>query len=140
MSRRWTQRTGGAAALAAIAAILLGCMNLSIAERTVHSSGCLQEGDLLCQEGKASLSAGERRQIFYPLPYSSPPNLELNAEDEVELEDQKPDHFVVHNKPLTVSKTRCLTWKARGVRRPTPEAVPPPTLPDRPVPVEKPNG
>lgn len=146
MNGRCAQRVVGAAALAGLAIVVLGCMSLSIADRVVQSPGCLQEGEVLCQEGKALLATGERLKIFYPIPYGSAPNLELQAADRIELEDQKPDHFVVYNMPHAANQTRSVSvsWKARGVRRPpsaAPESVPGPgLLPERPAPVEKPNG
>jgi hypothetical protein len=140
---RWTRRTVGAVALAALAVVFLGCMNLSIAERTPLSPGCHTEGEILCQEGKVTLRPKERRKTPYPLPYESVPNLELEGDDSVSLEDQAKAYFVLENTDSFFA--RSVTWKARGQRQATapptpPDAVPPSDLPERPVPIEKPNG
>lgn len=139
--RRWAHRTVGAVALAALSGIFLGCMNLSIAERTTLAPGCQLEAEVLCQEGRVTLAPEEMRVVHFPLPYASEPNLELDASECVKIQSEEPASFVLCNRSEHFSKT--VTWKARGQRKaaapPPPREAPPPDPPERPVPVEKPD-
>jgi hypothetical protein len=142
-----TSRPVGAAALAGLVVIFLGCMSLSIGERKVVEkivpAECTEEG-VLCQEGKVTFQRGSSQVVYYPIPYASPPNLEINQDgpfcfsDDVILVEQKDDHFIVRTNssgsPVTVR------WRARGLRRPAAPVPTPagPALPPRPVPVEQP--
>lgn len=145
MSKRWVGRWVGMLSFVALAVVFLGCMSLSIGERTVTTS---LEGDVLTQQGcVATLASKEEREVYYPIPYATPPNLELTTESacdrhDVQILEQKEDRFRIKAKSALLSS---VTWKARGVRRPAPpagpappEVVPPPELPPQPVAVEPP--
>jgi hypothetical protein len=146
MSGRRMQRAIGATAFAALAAVILGCMSLSIAERSATTS--MADTDVLAQEGTFAQIDAQSKVVYYPIPYASPPNLEFTAESEsrvadVEILEQKEDHFRFR---VPGGSSGWVKWKARGLRRPAgtvptpPDAAPTSELPDRPAPVEKPNG
>ena len=95
--------------------IFLGCMSLSI--------GCRTEPDsTTCQEGKVSLRKGQELDVYYPIPYASPPNLEINWDaDECEIIEQKADHFRIRCKRQCEATPH---WKARGLKCPPPGTTP----------------
>jgi len=111
-------------------AIVLGCMSLSIGGRQGGSS--CEEG-VSEQSGEVRVSAGRELDVYYPVPFASPPNLTLadDCDHVVQVEgrpdnfdcvllEQQSDHFRVKN----VGKfSGVLTWKARGLK-----AVAPPTV------------
>jgi hypothetical protein len=124
-------------------ALFLGCMSLSIG-----GGNC--DADVLDQSGKVCLKRGEVQDVYYPIPYASPPNLELDwmDADACEILDQKADHF-----RIVINKGSCpfgVTWKARGVKAPVivpaaaspcppvSEAPPPAALGPEPAPVAQP--
>jgi hypothetical protein len=113
-------RPVGALAAAVLVLIILGCMSLSFGGLSI---GCRSEPDgTLCQEGDVKLLAGQDQEIFYPIPYVSPPNLELSGDvDHCEIIEQKPDHFRIRNPK---GATSCPHWRARGLRA----SVPPPAV------------
>ncbi len=124
--------------------ILLGCMSFSLGGKTytreVHE--CHSEDGLLVQEGEAHVKGRCEIDVYYPLPYGQPPNLEMSEEsDEYVLVDQKPDHFRVRNPSCFRGK---VCWRARGVRSlpggPVPAGPPvsPTPLPPEPIPVAGP--
>jgi hypothetical protein len=119
-ARMLLSRPVGALAGATFVLIILGCMSLSFGGLSI---GCRSEPDgTLCQEGDLKLLAGQDQEIFYPIPYVSPPNLELSGDvDHCEIVEQKPDHFRIRNPK---GATSCPHWRARGLRAaPTPPAV-----------------
>jgi hypothetical protein len=103
---------------------------------------------VLTQEGTVSLRPGSEQTVYYPLPYASPPNLELQDNyDSYEVVEQKETCFRIRSGSSPWN--RPATWKARGVRAlapvpsvPTPpfEPTPPPMLlPPTPIPVPAPS-
>jgi hypothetical protein len=141
-------RAAGALSLAALAVIVLGCMSLSFGGRN-YTTHLVEDDGLLCQEGKVKLGCSEERAVYYPIPYASPPNLDVSAGIvEVAVLDQKPDHFRVRWAPgISSGPPPLVCWKAKGLRRVAvpcaapvtiPETVPPPKLPELPAPVEQP--
>jgi hypothetical protein len=84
-------RPVGVLAGAALLLIFLGCMSLSI--------GCKPDGDgTICQEGKVCLQGEEERDVYYPVPYASPPNLEISDGGSwYEIIEQKADHFRIRS-------------------------------------------
>jgi hypothetical protein len=135
-------RPVGVVALTGLVALFLGCMSLSIGERKILQSSCFADGDLLCQTGKVTVRPSSEKVVFYPIPYASPPNLELEGDSNVIVVEQKDDHFRVKSADHG-PWTETVTWSARGVRRlppsgpPAPPAdPPPPDLPPRPVPID----
>ncbi len=119
-ARLLLSRPVGAVAAAAVVLIILGCMSLSFGGLSI---GCHSEPDgTLCQEGDLKLLQGQDQEIYYPIPYVSPPNLELSGDvDHCEIVEQKPDHFRIRNPK---GATSCPHWRARGLRA----AVPPPAV------------
>jgi hypothetical protein len=117
---RWLVGVGGVVFLG----FSLGCMNLTIGGRTETLA---PEDTVGLQRGRSSLPAGGESVVYYPCPYATPPNLELedhSPRDSLQIIEQKSDCFRVKNlgpSPIDVS------WKARGVRTITP-AAPPPTV------------
>lgn len=125
----------GVTAACLMLAIFMGCMSLSIGNRTVETPPC-EEGVLL-QQGEAHLPANSSQFIHYPLPYPRKPNIEIDSTfDDCTIAEEHEDGFLLRN-PNGLSRT--VKWKARGVKcepPPTPPSVPPlpvpataPTLP-----------
>lgn len=133
----------GVAAACLMLAIVMGCMSLSIGNRTVEAPPC-EEG-VLCQQGEAHIPANGSVQVRYPLPYPCIPNLEISCTfDDCTVEKEGKDGFLLKN-PNCLGRT--VKWKARGVKceppppiapAPTPVAAPVPELPAAPVPYEAP--
>jgi hypothetical protein len=139
-SRLW--RVAGGTSAAVTALIFLGCMSISLGGGSTTCESHNAE-DVLAQEGETTVPAHGQRVVYYPVPYASPPNLELkscwSSWHECALVEQRPDLFRVHN-PGAFSCT--VSWTARGVRGAPPAVtVPPsgepsaPALPPEPTPV-----
>src|SRR4051794_15850307 len=77
--------------------------------------------DATRQRGKAVVPAGEELDVYYPVPFNSPPNLLVQSTfNDCSIIEQKPDHFrVKNNNPFS----REVTWDARGVPVSTPAPV-----------------
>jgi hypothetical protein len=119
----------GAAAACVVLVIVMGCMSLSIGNRTVEAPP--NEEGMLCQQGEAHVPANSAQFIRYPLPYPRKPNVEISCTfDDCLIAEEHEDGFLLRN-PNCLSRT--VTWKARGIKCETPPATPiappPPTLP-----------
>jgi hypothetical protein len=100
------------------------------------------------QEGRGTISGRSELDVYYPVPFFGPPNLELQGDPEdVKLMYQRRDHFRIKNVSDNTHYVASFSWKARGVKAliaapPTPgptATVPPPrTLPSEPLPVSQP--
>jgi hypothetical protein len=125
---------------------VLGCMSLSFGGKTYecHSGEGHCGDDSYVQSGAAHLHGSAEQDVYYPVAYASPPNVELSGDDadDCEIVEQKPEHFRIHNNSLWSADVE---WKARGVRQPPALApvpagtTPPPptdgtTLPSQPTP------
>ncbi len=65
------------------------------------------------QRGKAVVPPGDVLEVYYPVPFVSPPNLTTQSTfDDCSVLEQKPDHFRIKN-PNPFSRE--VTWEARGV-------------------------
>ncbi|HEY7157155.1 MAG TPA: hypothetical protein VH575_24590, partial [Gemmataceae bacterium] len=97
LGRVLLSRSVGALAGVVIVLIILGCMSLSFGGLSI---GCKTEPDgTVCQEGKVNLHQGQELDVYYPVPYTSPPNLELSGDaDKCEIVEQKADHFRIRCK------------------------------------------
>jgi hypothetical protein len=129
------RRMAGLCAGLILLAIILGCMNFSFGGRTelVHD-----EDGAYTQGGTLAIPANHEQDVYYAVPYQSPPNLTVeNTWNDCVITGQWPDHFRVSN-PCLLSRE--LTWKARGIKAldravmvPVPAAAkdsnPPPTFP-----------
>ncbi len=132
--RGYRRQTVGFVAGGILLVIFLGCMSIAIGNRT--PDGVVLESGTLVQKGEASVPAGTQLDVYYPIPYAHPPNLELgDYGEECQLVEQHEDHFRIHNThPLSHS----VKWTARGVRaaEPAPATAPePPAEPPPPEPV-----
>jgi hypothetical protein len=122
----------GMTATCLLLAILMGCMSLSIGNRTVEAPPC-EEG-VLCQQGEVHLAANTTQFVHYPLPYPRKPNIEIDSTfDDCVVAEEREDGFLLRN-PNCLGRT--VKWKARGMRCDPPPAAPnapapssPPTLP-----------
>jgi hypothetical protein len=127
------RRTVGLVACGVLLFIFLGCMSIAIGNRT--PDGVVLESGTLVQKGEAVVPSSTELDIYYPIPYARPPNLELDTdfEDGV-LVAQQEDHFRVRN---THAFRRSVKWTARGIRatEPAPVAAPEPPGPPPPEPV-----
>jgi hypothetical protein len=118
-----TQRTRLriAAALGTVAfiGIVVGCMSFSIGGKTVIKS---DEANAFEQEGAVELRPLEVRDIYYPIPYAAPPNLEITCtfhNNDIDLVDQHAEFFRIRN--TSTQWSRDVDWKSRGVK-----TLPPP--------------
>jgi hypothetical protein len=127
-----TSRKAGVAAGALILVIILGCMSIAIGNRSTEESSITPEGTLV-QTGEAMVQDHDTETVYYPVPYISPPNLEISSSfDDCVVVEQAGDHFRVKNPSAFCRK---VTWKARGLRvsvtpPPPPNADGGPALPE----------
>jgi hypothetical protein len=106
-----------------------------------HTSESRCEDGLFIQEGTTRLRPRSEQDVFYPVPYAHPPNLELGEDcDDCVILEQKEDHFRVKNQSFFTAN---VGWQARGIRHPAvtlpvsgplPPPVQRPTLPSQPIP------
>ncbi|HZY91072.1 MAG TPA: hypothetical protein VFE78_39985 [Gemmataceae bacterium] len=101
--------------------VVLGCMSISFGGKSICGGDPTEPFE---QKGEVCLAAQGEIDVYYPLPYASPPNLTVDAPSHhVVVFEQKPDHF-------RVGGAGKMTWVARGVRAGPTVVVPvPPTLP-----------
>jgi hypothetical protein len=120
--------------------ILLGCMSISIGK--FGSSPPPEDDGMLCQGGEVELALAAERDVYYPVPYPSPPHLDISDPfGKCELVEQKPDHFRVRStfEKSALGGPFTLKWKAKGLKMPPPAPPPGPApLPAEPVPVDHP--
>jgi hypothetical protein len=133
------RRLGGLWAGLVLLAIILGCMS-------GHTEWIHDEDGAFAQSGSVSIPANHEQDVYYPVPYHSPPNLTLeDTWNGCVVRGQWPDHFRVKNSGLFSSE---LTWKARGIKAferavlvPVPEITktsnPPPVFPTNEGTVQK---
>src|SRR5947209_430843 len=84
----------------AIIAIVTGCMSLQIGGRTSHhvTSESIGEDGVFTEQGVAHLKGSGDMDVYYPVPFQHPPNLELTDDsDRCDIVEQKEDHFRLHN-------------------------------------------
>jgi hypothetical protein len=106
--------------------IMLGCMNISLGghDDLFGSSGSSDSG-VFAQEGKVSLLPSGEQVVYYPVPYASTPNLELDDSlHACEIVEQSATCFRVRIRSGINTNMQSVTWKARGVRAPAPTAQP----------------
>jgi hypothetical protein len=135
-------RTSASCATAISLLAVLGCMSIGAPMFEAKGTG-LEATDVVSQEGKIPVQAGKDRIVYYPKPYGSPPNLELEDPSGVcEIVEQRETCFVVHFRSTVWGGPSAVTWKARGVQTtPLPDAgqgqnAPPPNQPPTPVAVQ----
>jgi len=82
----------------------------------------LRGGQTLSQQGKFWIGAGASEDVYYPIPYSSPPNLQVEFSQgpftlqNVKIIEQKPDHFKIEC-PSPLGGRAEFRWRAEGLRR-----------------------
>jgi hypothetical protein len=135
--------------------IILGCMSFegSHVDRVEHvvslpsspaespDPNLVADGELR-QNGMTKIGAESEQDVYYPVPYLTPPYLELSLmRDNIKLIEQRRDHFRVKN---IASDEKTIVWEAKGTRallKPVSvvaapqEAPPPKKLPAEPEPV-----
>jgi hypothetical protein len=129
---------GGAVAGALFVLILIGCMNFAIGNRTIEDGN-----GVLVQEGDVHLTKDGEEDVYYPIPYASVPNLEVNDSfAHFKIIEQKEDHFRIRNTSFIAEDVH---WHARGVRigllpppgpGPILSSSPPQGLPSQPIPAQ----
>jgi hypothetical protein len=78
------------------------------------------KGDRLIQQGKVMVAIGGEHEVFYPVPFASPPNVQLEGNgvnwNAIKLTEQKPDHFKIKS-TADFGLAQEIRWRAEGVRR-----------------------
>ena len=115
----------GLAAVGAMSflACSLACMSLNIGG-TADSS--FREDTSGRQTGKLFVAPGQEAVVYYPTPYASPPNLELDdsrVQKSCQIVEQRPDGFRVRNMSATPID---VGWQARGVKATATASAPTP--------------
>jgi hypothetical protein len=70
------------------------------------------------QQGRLNVAAGNSQEVYYPIAYRTPPNLQLDGDANwqfVKLLEQKADHFKISCTAQFGSTE--VRWRAEGVRR-----------------------
>ena len=122
----------GVTAACVVLAIVMGCMSLSIGNRTVETPP--SEEGVLCQSGEARILPNSSQFVRYPIPYPRKPNVEIGCTfDDCLIQNEREDGFMLQN-PNCLSRT--VTWKARGLKCEPPPVTP--SAPPLPVPATTP--
>jgi hypothetical protein len=129
-SARYRLRRGLFPNLARLVVLLLptvttGCICLAFGGREQRDSE-----EPFTQNGKVMVQQGQELDVYYPVPYASPPNLQIDDTLNVHvIVDQQADHFRLRNAGFAkASAWPGVEWTARGMRAPTPSpATPAPT-------------
>jgi hypothetical protein len=103
--------------------IFLGCMSFSIGERCVESPPGTTP---LVQEGEVRVQLGTEQDVYYPIPYASPPNLTIDdLMNECMIVSQEADHFRIRNDGKANMRWGSvpIKWKARGLKGPAKPAT-----------------
>jgi hypothetical protein len=106
----------GALSAAIIIAIITGCMSLQIGGRTTHqvTSESIGEDGVFVEKGVAHVKGNGDLDVYYPVPYQHPPNVELvDGGERCDIVEQKEDHFRIRNPHGGKVDVQ---WKARGMR------------------------
>lgn len=94
--------------IAEMIAALAGCTSLSW-------SNAAEQGELLVQEGEVSLLEGEPSKVYYPVRYSSTPNLTVEFPNgKVRVKQQDADGFVIEAAQYNIYEPEVVKWQARG--------------------------
>jgi hypothetical protein len=107
--------------VAAVVAALVGAVTaagisavVSLSRRAGGIMGLQSSGAALTQEGNAIIRS-EPVEVYYPVPYGSPPNLSLTGGPSMNcvLVEQKQDHFKAKLAPPWTNPVS-ITWTAQG--------------------------
>jgi hypothetical protein len=119
---------------------VLGCMNFGSIPPAVEVKVTDDPG-VLAQDGKLPARPGKEQVVYYPVPYASPPNLQIADPANVcDIVDQRENCFVVHFHPKAKPQDE-VTWTARGSRKTPagdaqPGGIPTPGTPVSEVPIK----
>jgi hypothetical protein len=96
--------------------VMLGCMNISIGG---SSDSCSAVTGEFKQTGSVTLPAGAVKVVYYPVPFGSLPNLELDdANGTCEIIEQKEGYFRIRCREIAGGNTHTFGWTARGIHVP----------------------
>jgi hypothetical protein len=97
--------------------VVLGCMNFgSLQPAEVKVGAAADEPGVLKQDGKTVTRPGKDQVIYYPMPYTSPPNLQVtDGANACEIVEQTERYFRVRF-PANAPAQQDVTWTARGPR------------------------
>ncbi|HEV8062832.1 MAG TPA: hypothetical protein VGP68_23335 [Gemmataceae bacterium] len=96
-----------------------GCLCLSFG-----GSDHPESDGVLTQSGEVTCGPGRPVVVYYPIPYASPPNLEIrDCFKKCSVLEQKADCFTIAEDSPAVLR---IDWTARGVRAPTTTPIAPP--------------
>jgi hypothetical protein len=73
----------------------------------------------LTQQGSVTVPASAQQEVYYPVPYVSPPNVQLSgpgvSQGNISLKEQKADHFTAQSTSAHFAFE--VHWRAEGIRR-----------------------
>jgi hypothetical protein len=135
-SRSTLSRIVAVASAVVLVALVLGCMNICV-DRAIT----VGEDGISKQSGTIAVASGQELDVYYEIPYGTPPNLTLSSlNGKCVVIAQMPDHFRVRNTGIFTINA---DWEARGLRVPPPPqslpvvTVPAQGLPPVPIPIEQ---
>jgi len=124
-------RPAGALSALLTTLIIFGCMSTNHYHTTEEvrvapaGEGSESQATALVQSGKITFKAGTMQVIYYPIPYASPPNLELDDAEYFDLLEQKDKFFRIRCHTNSDYEKFTSHWKARGLPIPPPPGPPP---------------
>lgn len=109
-------------AIVCLSLLTTGCLCLSFGGGCEGCGGGehTESSGVLTQKGSLPKASGEPVTVYYPVPYASPPNLELRDPlNKCRIIDQRADSFrIVQDGPGMPD----VNWTARGVKSTSPAA------------------
>jgi hypothetical protein len=85
----------------------------------IHGGVAMVDRERLTQQGSVTVPANSQQEVYYPVPYASPPNVQLSgpgvSQGSIQLKEQKADHFTAQC--TSAHFTFEVHWRAEGVRR-----------------------
>jgi hypothetical protein len=120
-------RSAACVATCLAALIVLGCMSISLGGHSVEEVKVTPETSaVLLQEGRIPVRPGGEQDVYYPVAYSSRPNVEIDDPLGLcDIVDQKENCFRVRFHANSGNGAQVLTWKARGAHVPQPAVAQP---------------
>jgi hypothetical protein len=102
-----------AAIVAALVAVVMVFGLRAFQGNVAYGPGILERNQLLQQQGKVKVFNDKPVEVYYPIPYASPPHLTIQGDVHVNLLEQKPDHFKVQGVDAGGTDVQ---WSAQGQR------------------------
>jgi hypothetical protein len=103
-----------AAIVAALVSVVLIFGFRAFQGNAAYGPEILEHNQLLKQQGKAAVAGEKPIDVYYPIPYASPPNLTVQG-DQIEIVEQKADHFQLKKKDSSPGAIE-VQWLAQGLR------------------------